>query len=121
MGCGDCHSPRDAFQNPIPGRELQGGGVNLNTTDNPIYASPITGNVLTAEGYTRELFIAMMHTGVRPWGAGLPAEMSWRSYGKMTDSDLTAIWNYLLTLKTDTPWPTRKAPAATTAAPTTAQ
>jgi len=68
--CIDCHSPRNPItQQYIQGRDLAGGGLNLGTDEEPLYASPIIGSVLTAEGYTRDNFIATIRTGVRPWGA----------------------------------------------------
>jgi len=103
--CNDCHTPRDAQGNMMMDRELQGGGMNLGTEDQPIYAVPIVGNVLTAEGYTRESFIKAIRTGIRPWGARIPVQMPWMQYKAMTDNDLTAIWNFLQTLKRDKPWP----------------
>lgn len=104
--CGGCHSPRDRTFNILKGKDLMGGGVNLGTPNDPIFASPIVGNVLTAEGYTKEGFINALRTGVRPWGALLPNAMPWRTFGRMTDNDLTAIWNYLQTTKVTGPWPT---------------
>jgi hypothetical protein len=43
-----------------------------------------------------EQFIGTMRTGVTPWGRALDAEaMPWKTYGRMTDEELTAIWRYL--------------------------
>jgi mono/diheme cytochrome c family protein len=111
--CIDCHSPRNPVtQQYIQGRDLAGGGLNLGTDEEPLYASPIIGSVLTAEGYTKDNFIATIRTGVRPWGALLPVQMPWIHFRNMTDNDLTAVWNYLETLKNPGPWPVQK-PAAT--------
>lgn len=103
--CGDCHSPRDITQQPIKGKDLTGGGINLGSDEEPLFASPIVGPVLVAEGYTKENFISTIRTGVRPWGAKLPVQMPWRQFANMTDNDLTAVWNYLQTLKLDKAWP----------------
>ncbi len=103
--CGDCHSPRDATQAKIKGRDLSGGGINLGTNEEPLFASPILGSILTAEGYTHDSFVVALRSGVRPWGAKIPVQMPWRLYANMTDSDITAVWNFLQTKKLDTPWP----------------
>ncbi len=113
--CGDCHSPHDQQNAVLKGRDLSGGTLNLGSDQEPIYASPILGSVLTAEGYTKENFFVTLRTGVRPWGAKLPVQMPWRAFAQMTDNDITAVWNFLQTKKMDTPWPQPKGiPAAPT-------
>jgi mono/diheme cytochrome c family protein len=122
--CGDCHTPRDAAGAFLVGKDLTGGGINLGTEEEPIFAPPINGPVLNAAGYTKETFIAAMRSGVRPWGARISPHMPYRFYSKLTDNDLTAIWNFLQTKKLDVPWPvggaaapaTQPATAATAAA-----
>ncbi len=116
--CGDCHSPRDRLQQVIKGKELSGGGINLGTNDNPLYATPILGSVLSAEGYTRENFIIALRTGTRPWGARIPSQMPWRYFAGMTDNDLTAVWNFLQTKKLDSAWGAPASSAAATQAAT---
>ncbi|MCC7447832.1 MAG: hypothetical protein IT324_10460 [Anaerolineae bacterium] len=113
--CGDCHSPRDPSGQFIKGKELAGGGINLSSPDAPVFAPPILGSVLNAQGFTKETFVIAIRSGVYPWGAQLSPLMPWRHYSNMTESDATAIWNFLQTKKLDAPWPV---PAAGTAAAT---
>ncbi len=109
--CGSCHSPNNAQGQPIPGRALSGGGVNLGGP-NTLYASPILGNVLTAEGYTKDSFIVALRTGVRPWGAKIPVQMPWMHFAYLTDNDLSAMWAYLQSQSADTAWPVAAVPTA---------
>jgi mono/diheme cytochrome c family protein len=118
--CGDCHTPRDAqTQQPIEGKDLAGGGINLGTDQQPLYATPILGSVLTAEGYTAESFEVALRTGVRPWGARIPVQMPWQHYANLTHNDILAIWNYLQTKKLDAPWPVGAVPTAASVLPPT--
>jgi hypothetical protein len=50
-------------------------------------------------GWTAEQFLTALHTGMTPSGRQLTEAMPWMVYGTMTDDDLTAIYNYLQTLK----------------------
>jgi mono/diheme cytochrome c family protein len=80
--CRDCHGP-----------EL-GGAVEPGSGE----ATPnitATGDV---GGWTAEQFLTALHTGATPDGHQLSDNMPWKLYGTMTDSDLTAIYNYLQTL-----------------------
>ncbi len=68
-------------------------------------ADPGTGDLtpdLTMAGevgaWTAEQFVTALHTGVTPGGHQLSPGMPWAVYGKMSDDDLTAIYNYLHTL-----------------------
>jgi mono/diheme cytochrome c family protein len=81
--CRDCH-----------GQDLTGA------------ADPETGETtpdITAAGevggWTAEQFLTALHTGMTPSGRQLTEAMPWMVYGTMTDDDLTAIYNYLQTLK----------------------
>lgn len=116
VGCGGCHSPTTQLGAPLTGHDLQGGGRNLGTDQQPLYASPIVGSVLNAEGYTYDSFVNAMKVGIRPWGARIPSQMPYRNYVIMTDNDLTAIWNFLQTKGPIQAWPATQIPPATRAA-----
>lgn len=50
-------------------------------------------------GWTTDEFIATLRTGTTPDGRPLnPAFMPWPGYGRMTDDDLTAVFQYLQSL-----------------------
>ncbi len=45
--------------------------------------------------WTREQFAQTMHTGVRPTGQAFPAGMPWKNASRMTDDDLSALYEYI--------------------------
>ncbi|MCC7447018.1 MAG: cytochrome c [Anaerolineae bacterium] len=116
--CARCHSPRNASGAVVAGKDYAGGTMNLGDQNNPRFAPPIVGAALVAEGYSKENFIGMLHTGIKP--RGVPLRMPWPQYAHMTDSDLGAIWNFLQTKKVDSPWPVPTAPPPATQAPAAA-
>ncbi len=110
--CGDCHSPHNPDGSPmVDAPELSGGGINLGGEDNPLFATPIRGEILVAQGYSLDTFKLAMRQGIRPWGALIPPIMPYRAFKTYTDDDLLAQWNFLLTLKAVPPWPVPKASA----------
>jgi mono/diheme cytochrome c family protein len=82
--CRGCHGP-----------ELTGGVP-------PDPASPPAPS-LTASGplrsWTEEGFITTLRTGVTPSGHELDSGMPWKSYAKLDDAELHALWMYLSTLE----------------------
>jgi len=81
-GCKDCH------QANLGGGSGSGGGMPApNLTPGGEVSQWSETNFLTA-----------MHTGVRPDGTQLSADMPYKEYGKMTDDDLIAIFKYLHSL-----------------------
>ncbi len=48
--------------------------------------------------WTEEGFINTMRTGATPFGRNLNEEMPWKSFSRMTDDELKAVWMYLLSL-----------------------
>jgi hypothetical protein len=46
-------------------------------------------------GWTEQDFFTAMRTGVTPGGDTLIDDMPWKYFGKMTDSELKALWMYL--------------------------
>ncbi len=45
---------------------------------------------------TQEMFFEMMRSGIKPDGQPFPETMPWQNAAKMTDSDLTALYLYLI-------------------------
>lgn len=80
MGCDECHGP-----------DLVGGKPGL---------LPIGPNLRSVKGWTRDGFIAAMRTGKTPFGKQLDSiQMPWKTIGRASDDDLTAMHAYLVTLK----------------------
>jgi mono/diheme cytochrome c family protein len=84
-GCTHCH-----------GANLTGGRI----PGTPPSIPPATN--LTSSGplkeYSAQDFIHLLRTGRRPNGAELNDIMPWRGTAKMTDEELTSLYNYLKTL-----------------------
>ncbi|MBM3935421.1 MAG: cytochrome c [SAR202 cluster bacterium] len=79
-GCRECH-----------GQELTGGPGGL---------YPLGPNLRVVKAWTAGQFMQTMRTGVNPTGRELdPAQMPWRSVGKLTDTELTALHAYLVSLE----------------------
>ncbi len=79
-GCRDCHG-----QNLTGGQK---GGF-----------SPVGPNLRVVKGWTAEQFVTTLRTGVDPTGHNLSDAMPWRVLGRYDDSDLTAIYQYLVSLQ----------------------
>jgi mono/diheme cytochrome c family protein len=94
--CADCHTPRDAQGQVLPGLEYSGGNVFENPLG-PVAAGNITPDPSGIPYYSEELFVEAMRTGMvkaRP----LHPQMPWVLYRNMTDEDLKAIFAFLKTL-----------------------
>ena len=101
--CVDCHSPSNQFRQIPPGHEFAGGNQPVSIgVGFDLYAPPITGTVLNAQGFTKPAFLQTLRTGTVPWGGKLAPIMPWPHYATMSDDDLGAIWEYLQTLKQPT-------------------
>lgn len=84
--CYDCHGPA------LNGEA--GGGPPSDVPPPDITGAGEVG------GWTTEQFITALQTGVTPSGRVLnPDAMPWKLFGQMSDDELTAIYNYLQTLK----------------------
>jgi mono/diheme cytochrome c family protein len=57
---------------------------------------PTTPGLAHVQTWSAEQFIATLRNGVDPYGHALGTEMPWRSFGKMTDEDLTAVYEYVV-------------------------
>lgn len=81
--CGDCHGPK-----------LSGGRVS---PSDPFAPNLTPGGTLAR--WTEADFITTMRTGVTPDEKELsPEYMPWRSYARMSDEELKALWLYLRSL-----------------------
>ena len=95
--CRSCHTPVDARHQPLPGMDFAGGqefvieGVRY-------FASNITPDASGISYYNEELFIRTMRTG-NVGGRRLAPIMPWSEIGKLTDSDLKALWAFLTTVE----------------------
>jgi mono/diheme cytochrome c family protein len=71
-------------------------GPNLDGKVTPPF--PAGPNLVVVKGWTAEQFINTMRTGVNPGGMQLKPPMPWKPFGKMSDTELTAVWTYLKSL-----------------------
>ena len=98
VACGNCHTPKGPSGRALADQELAGGGV----FDAPVFhaVSPnITPDKETGIGnWTDEQIAAAITTGVRPDGRILAPIMPWRSFAKMTKSDVDALVAFLRSL-----------------------
>jgi mono/diheme cytochrome c family protein len=104
-GCADCHTPQDDKGAPIPGKDFAGGNEFHLYTGGAVHTANITPDKETGIGsWTRAQFVA----AIRKYdGQTLPQVdagsfntiMPYAAFSKMKDSDLTAIYAYLRTVK----------------------
>lgn len=58
--------------------------------------APPGPNLASVQGWTQDEFVSLMRSGVTPDGRQLdPAYMPWKEYGRMSDDDLIALYEYL--------------------------
>lgn len=98
-GCGNCHTPKDAAVNPVPGMDLAGGYVFDEPFGHALSAN-ITPDPDTGVGkWTDAQLIKALREGKRPDGTiiGPPMPIEW--YRKMSDDDAAAIVAYIRTVK----------------------
>jgi mono/diheme cytochrome c family protein len=92
--CSDCHTPRDARFQPIPGLEMAGGTPMAEKVASANLTPDASGIVY----YDEARFIETIHTGYV--GARvLNSIMPWWAFRNMTDDDLKGVFAYLRTLK----------------------
>lgn len=85
--CVGCHGPG-----------LSGGPIPGVPPDWPP-SSNLTLDKDTGLGdWTKEQFVAAMRTGVRRDGSVIDPAMPWRNFAKMTDVELSALWEHLKTV-----------------------
>lgn len=99
-GCDHCHTPGYFLGKADTAREFSGSDVGFKVGDLGIFVGPnLTSDKETGLGaWTDEQIAAVLTTGVRADGRILAPIMPWRSFAKMTKSDISALVAYLRTL-----------------------
>ncbi|HEY4640331.1 MAG TPA: cytochrome C [Thermoanaerobaculia bacterium] len=104
-GCHECHSPHDAHNNLIAGRDFSGGWEMKGPWGRVITANltPASGTFLghaTKEEFVGRFkaFASMTAENAPATPAGHNTVMPWIAFGGMTEDDLGAIYTYLKTL-----------------------
>lgn len=99
-GCDHCHTPGYFLGKPDMTRFLAGSDVGFAVRDLGIFVGPnLTPDKETGlGGWTDAQIATALTTGVRPDGRILAPTMPWRSFAKMTKSDITALIAYLRSL-----------------------
>ena len=77
--CRDCH-----------GEKLDG---------RPSAPVPPGPNLRVVKGWTAEQFISTLRTGTNPSGHALKPPMPWKQIGRMDETELTALYEYLRLLR----------------------
>jgi mono/diheme cytochrome c family protein len=101
LGCGNCHTPKTAEGEPIPGRNLSGGSVTFSLPPFAGVASNITPDRDTAIGSWSDADIKRsIVEGKRPnhgrlANTGLAVVMATPFFKALTPSDLDAVVAYL--------------------------
>ncbi|OCX52587.1 hypothetical protein BEL04_14140 [Mucilaginibacter sp. PPCGB 2223] len=104
-GCADCHTPQDDKGQPLPGMDLAGGNPFRMYTGGVVRTANITPDKETGIGLWNK---AQFFAAIRKYqGKNLPAIhtgdfntiMPYNTFSKMTDSDLSAVYAYLRTIK----------------------
>ena len=78
------------------GENLSGGKL-AGDPDMPIVAN-LTPHETGLKGWTESDFIRALREGKRKDGTDISRMMPWQAYGRMTDTELKAIWAYLQTV-----------------------
>lgn len=102
--CTDCHTPMKKGA-PAPGMDLA-GGQEFHLPSGVVRSANITPDKETGIGsWTREGFIARFKSPTAPHNVDTPLQpgqvntlMPWRQYAGMTEQDLGAIYDHLMTL-----------------------
>jgi cytochrome c2 len=99
MGCGTCHTTRDAAMKPIPEMELAGGRV-IDREGIHAIAPNITPDPETGIGrWTDDQIINAIRNGKRPDGTIIGPPMPVAFYRVVSDNDMHAIIAYLRQVK----------------------
>jgi len=101
--CRGCHTPIDLMTGAFTGPEFSGGfKMEVVGPDGIIPNKHLVTPNLTQHdgtgimtGWSRDQFIERMRAGNRIPGSPMP----WGPFSRMSDTDLTAIYNYLVTLE----------------------
>ncbi len=97
--CAGCHTQRDLMTGAFVGPRLA-GGMEMESDTHPgvFFKTPnLTPHAKTGRltGWTEEVFVARFHGGVAIEGTIMP----WRSFGRINDTDLRALYRYLTSLE----------------------
>jgi mono/diheme cytochrome c family protein len=104
--CGECHTQSEEGT-PLPGMDFA-GGVEYKLPHGTIRSANITPDAQTGIGsWTKETFIARFKSFDSDSAKNIPADlfkeynsiMPWTQYAGMTEEDLTAVYEYLRTVK----------------------
>jgi len=97
--CGNCHTPRDAKNQPVAGMELA-GGREFDIEIAHIVGPNITPDKETGIGeWTEGQIVSALRNGKRPDGSILGPPMPVEMYRNLSDRDAEAIAAYLKSLK----------------------
>ena len=104
-GCRDCHTPVDAHERLLEGKEFF-GGRRFALPGATVVSANITPHPSTWVGAaSRRAFVARLRAagryapGEEPvTGVGINTVMPWTALGRMTEDDLGAIYDYLHTV-----------------------
>ena len=83
QGCTGCHG------SDLAGQKIPGAPPDLPPAAN------LTPHANGLRDWSEADFLRLMHEGKKPDGTQVDAIMPWRSFGKMSDTELRAIWVYL--------------------------
>lgn len=98
--CGNCHTPRDAANQPIFAMELAGGREFDESTLGHIVGPNITPDPATGIGaWTEEQIVFALRNGKRPDGTIIGPPMPIEFYRGLSDRDAESIAAYLKSLK----------------------
>ncbi|MCC6981946.1 MAG: c-type cytochrome [Bauldia sp.] len=96
LNCGNCHTPRDATGNFVPGMDLAGGFRIDELPAFDAYAKNITPDVDTGIGsWSVEEIITSIREGHTPEGEKIGPPMPIFFYTNMSDEDASAVAAYL--------------------------
>jgi mono/diheme cytochrome c family protein len=71
-------------------------GADLNGSTSSV--GPKAPSLRAIRGWTQEQFITTLRTGVTPGGHELSSTMPWKSTGRLDDVELSALYQYLISL-----------------------
>ena len=105
-GCQFCHTPADAHETPLPGKDFAGGHVFYNSAGGKVVTANLSPDPTGISGrLTRDQFIDLFKAYDNAAGHSIAVNpkqntvMPWTDFAGMTRDDLGAIYDYLKTQK----------------------